>query len=966
MKKFIALLGFVVSSFFSLDAQTLTIHGQLVDAEGRSPLQGATVVLRSLRDTAHPQTTYTDTSGHFQFDELGRDSFRITVSSIGYENFSRMVRVDSVSVNVGTWAIPKTSKELQGVTVTAAVPPAQQKGDTVQFNASQYKVNPDATSEDLVRKIPGITVENGQVKANGETVQKVTIDGRELFGDDATAALRNLPAEIIDKIQVFDRLSDQAQFTGFDDGNTTKGINIITKANMRNGQFGRVYAGYGTDSRYQAGGNTSFFHENRRISLVGNFNNINQQNFSQQDLLGVTSNAQRGGGGGGARGARGGGQGGNHGPQNTGGNQGGGNFGGFGNSSNFLVGQQNGINKTNAFGINYSDMWGKKWTVTGSYFFNATNNNTSEIDKVQYFADSIPNNTDTTLANSRNINHRVNMRMEWRIDSNNQIIMMPNLSFQNNGTDRNVSRLTEYKGVSNYQRINNFNNSNSNRWGNNLNNTILYRHSFAKKGRTFSINLNTSYNQRMGESYVHTLQQAWFTSGSMDDTASQRFTDQDNHGFQVSTNLVYTEPLGAKSQLQFNYNPTFSKSIADQSTYGLNPSDNKYSMFLDSLSNRFENSTTAQNAGLSYRMGERDRQLSFGVNYQHTALNSDQTFPRSITIDKAFNNVLPNAMIRYKLSAKSSLRLFYRASVNTPSVTQLQGVIDVSNAPNYTIGNPDLSPQYTHTLSTQYTYTNTAKSILFMGNVFLQAGNNYIANANYIVTSRDTVVGGQVLKPGSQLTKPVNLDGYKSLRSFLTFAIPIKPIKTNLNLNGGFTYSRLPGILNSVQNITNNYAYTLGTVFASNISQYVDFTISYSGSFNNVRSSVKSQASTSNYYAHTIGGQINLLNKKGWFFQSDINNQYTSGLANYFLWNAGIGKKFLKDQKGELRLNVFDILNQNQSVTRNVTESYIEDVQNQVLRQYFMLTFTYNLRNFGKPAKNLNNRSNRRNFMGGM
>ncbi|MCW3074950.1 MAG: hypothetical protein JWP69_2019, partial [Flaviaesturariibacter sp.] len=360
MYKKIILAALAFFFIHGLAAQNFTLSGRLQDTENGASLQGATIILKSIRDTTITQTTYTDTAGHFQFDQLGRDSFRISFSSIGFETLVRTVRIDSADVVMPPVSLPRSSKELAGVVVISTTPPATQKGDTVQFNASQYKVNPDASSEDLVRKIPGITVENGVVKANGENVQKVTIDGRELFGDDATAALRNLPAEIIDKIQVFDRLSDQAQLTGFDDGNTNKGINIITKANMRNGQFGRVFAGYGTDERYSAGGNTTFFKENRRVSLVGNFNNVNQQNFSQQDLLGVTSsgNNQRGGGGGGR-------------PQGGGG----GNFGG-GNTGNFLVGQQNGINRTNAFGINYSDIWNKNVTVTGSYFFNDTKNMT--------------------------------------------------------------------------------------------------------------------------------------------------------------------------------------------------------------------------------------------------------------------------------------------------------------------------------------------------------------------------------------------------------------------------------------------------------------------------------------------------------------------------------------------------------------------------------------------------------------
>jgi hypothetical protein len=322
MKLRLALLGLVLFFFGSVQAQSFTVSGTIQDAESRSALQGATVVLRSIKDTTLSFTSYSDTAGLFQFDQVAPDSFRLTISAVGYETLSRSVKVDSADVVVGVISVPRTSRELSGVTVTTRIPPAQQKGDTVQFNANQFKVNPDASAEDLARKIPGITVENGQVKAQGENVRRVTVDGRELFGEDATAALRNLPAEVIDKIQVFDRLSDQAQFSGFDDGNTSKEINIVTKANMRNGQFGRVYGGYGTDDRYQAGGNATFFKENRRLSLVGNFNNINQQNFSQQDLLGVTSNAQRGGGGGGPRGGGGGPRGGSGNRPQGGGNQG--------------------------------------------------------------------------------------------------------------------------------------------------------------------------------------------------------------------------------------------------------------------------------------------------------------------------------------------------------------------------------------------------------------------------------------------------------------------------------------------------------------------------------------------------------------------------------------------------------------------------------------------------------------------
>jgi len=212
------------------------------------------------------------------------------------------------------------------------------------------------------------------------------------------------------------------------------------------------------------------------------------------------------------------------------------------------------------------------------------------------------------------------------------------------------------------------------------------------------------------------------------------------------------------------------------------------------------------------------------------------------------------------------------------------------------------------------------------------------------------------------LSKPVNLNGYMSLRSFLTFAVPLKFIKTNFNLNGGVTYSRLPGIVNNLENISQNYTYSLGTVFASNVSQYIDFTLSYSANFNTVKNQIDPTLNN-DYFSHNASLQLNLLSKTGWFFQNDLNNQLYKGLTagfnqNYFLWNMSAGKKIFKSQKGEIKASVFDLLKQNRSITRNVTESYIQDVQNEVLRQYFMLTFTYKLSNFGKGTSNSNNMQN--------
>lgn len=243
MHKIIFLVFFLVLSVIS---QAQTVKGILQDETNKSPLAGATLKLISVTDTLKKFNTVTDSKGEFEFTNIPSGSFVLNLSSIGFDGYKKTIVInDSIPVlNLGTLMIPRQAKELSEVIIKSTAPPTTQKGDTVQYSANQFKVNPDATTEDLIKKMPGITVDkDGTVTAQGEQVKKVTIDGREFFGDDASAALRNLPSEIVDKIQVFDRLSDQAQFTGFDDGNSQKAINVVTKSGIKNGQFGRIYAG---------------------------------------------------------------------------------------------------------------------------------------------------------------------------------------------------------------------------------------------------------------------------------------------------------------------------------------------------------------------------------------------------------------------------------------------------------------------------------------------------------------------------------------------------------------------------------------------------------------------------------------------------------------------------------------------------------------------------------------------------
>ncbi len=930
----------------NVNGQDITLKGRLTDKEDSKPIAGATVKMMAGKDSAGAKTVLTDARGRFEVTGLSARAYELSITSIGYEKIVQKITLQASNKEAIPFSITKLSKLLGEVTVTSKTAPVKQKGDTVEFSASQFKVNPDATAEDMIKKLPGITVDkSGNVTAQGEQVRKVTVDGRDFFGDDATAALRNLPAEVIDKIQVFDRLSDQAAFTGFDDGNSSKSINIVTKASMRSGQFGRVYAGAGTDGRYSAGGNVSLFKNNRRFSIVGLSNNINQQNFATQDLLGVTSSSTGGNRGGGRGGPRGG---------------GGGNFGGGGNNGgNFLVGQQNGISKTNSIGLNFSDQWGKKAEVTGSYFFNNNNNNNNQFSDATYFLSTGKNQlyNENTISGSKNYSHRVNLRLEYKIDSANSISIAPSLSFQKNISATAIEGLNSFSLTELISKSSNSSNNESK--GYNFSNNILFRHAFKKRGRTISLNLTTGINKKDGETYIKN-QNRYYRTGVNADDSLQQFTDQLSNGYQVSANIAYTEAVGKGGQLQFNYTPSFTKSKSDQEAFQYDYIGGKYSVFDDNLSNKFDNTVVKHNTGVSYRKGNRDNMFSAGLAYQYTTLSSTQIFPFAADVKKTFNNILPSLMWTKKINAKNSIRVFYRSSTNAPSVNQLQNVINNANPLFISAGNPDLKQQFGNVLSTRYTFTNTGKGKSFFANLFVQQNSNYIGNATYIATADSVLNSTVTLFRGSQLSKPVNLDGNWSMRSFFTYAIPMKFIKSNISINAGASYTKTPGLINNILNQSKSYTYNGGLVIASNISEFIDFNVSYSANFNVVKNSIQPQLNN-NYINQSAGAQLNLLSKKGWFVQNDVTNQQYSGLTdgfnqNYWLWNAAVGKKFLKNQQGELKLSVFDLLKQNQSIVRTVTETYVEDVQNQVLRQYFMLTFSYKLKNFGTAAQSAGNR----------
>lgn len=929
----------LLSCLFYSNAQPFLVSGKIIDAKDNSGLIGVNIILTDVKDTTKVYGASSDIDGSFIIPDVAAGEYVLNVSYISYKTIIRNISVKE-NVDLKNISMQEESKLLKEVVIEDKQIRVQQLGDTSQFNANAFKTNKDATTEDLLTKMPGVTSENGTVKVNGEEVKKVLVDGRPFFGDDPRTTIQNLPADIIDKVQVFDKMSDQSAFTGFDDGNSQKTINIVTKSGMVNSKFGKFYAGYGgPDNRYNIGLNFNTFKGDRRFSVLAMSNNINQQNFNIQDLVGATNSGNSGGG-----------QGGN--------NRGGGGQGGRGGNNalnNFLVGQQNGIATTTALGLNYSDKWGKKnkVTISGSYFFNGTKNENISTAVRNYISNSdsglVYNETKDVI--SKNFNNRLNLKIEYVIDSSNSLTFTPSFSSQNyiSTSELNASNTRNNVTIESATQ----NNLNVKQYGINFSNDILYQHKFAKKGRTVSFNLNTGISMRNTNAGLFTLNNYLTDTVSATDTIDQKSKSK-TLSYTIGGNIVYTEPIKKYGQLAFNYSPSFTKSGSQKNTNNYDVLSDSYTLKDTALSNQFSNTYLTNRLGLVYRYNNQKLNWSIGVNGQHALLQSEQLSPDSISVKKNFLSLLPVAELNYKFSKTENLRFFYRTSTNPPSITQLQNVIDNSNSLILSSGNPDLKQTFTQSIGLRYGRANTTKATNLF--IFANATNtiNYIANATSIF-ARDTVVNEIKATAGTQFVQPVNLNGYWNTRTFITYGFPISKIKSNMNVNGGFVYTRTPTIINTARNTANSFAFNAGFSLSSNISKKIDFTLAYNANYTIVKNLLQQQ-NNNNYFNHTASARFNYQFWKGFVFNTSVSNTLNAGGSasynvSYWLLNVSLAYKFLKDESLELKFSANDILNQNTNITRNVTEIYTEDVSSTALRRYFMGTITYTLKKVGAGSK---------------
>ncbi len=943
MKKICFLLSALLVFSFFASAQKIsgTVKGVLQDSVSATPLADATVSVVRVKDSALISFALTSSSGSFEIKNLEEGEYDLLASFTGLQTARQKFLVTAARplTDLGVIKLDRFYKSLQEVVINEA--PVKINGDTIAFRADAFKTKPNATVEDLLKKLPGLQVErDGTVKAQGEQVQKVYVDGKEFFSNDPKLATKNLTADMVDQVEVFDDMSEQAKFNRIDDGSRSKALNLKLKKDKKKGLFGKAYAGYGTHERYDAGLNANMFKGAMQTSVIAKTNNTNNIGFSFSDMIGTF-------GSGGMGGMMGGGAGGG---MNIVRAPGGGGFsGGFGGLNLGTTGS--GITKSSQIGLNYRDTWSKSFDVNGSYFFNHVNSYNDRIShRTNFFPDSSTLFTDGhTRSQGQNDNHRFNLNMVYTIDSFNSIVYNPNLSYQKSYNTYSLDSFfiaAQNKGVR-YPSNEGLTVNNSEGDGYNWANNLIWRRRFRKAGRTLSVNLSNTLGQSQRDAYTATNSKVYQPAGGFQEKNINKLYTTDNQTNNYGVSLSYTEPIARDKVWELNYSHNNNRSRSDRKTHDYDVATSKYDL-VDSLRNNFQNQNEWNRLGTNLRVVKKKYNYQLGFAVQQTSLESEDLTKNSI-IKQTFTNLFPTASFNYQFARSRSLRFNYRGNTRQPSISQLQNIVDSTNYQNQVAGNPALKQEFTNNFNLSYNFFDVVKFRNLFAFVTFSNTKNKISS--FIAQRAD----------GVQYTKPINLNGAFNLNGTFNVGFPIKKMSGgNFNTNTRIAYNRDVNLLydikvsDTVKNFTNNLNIGEDLRLSYNYKEKLDLGLGVSVNYNSVKYTVQSSRNTS-YYTHTYSADITYTLPAGFILSTDFDYTLNTGRSdgfnqNYAIWNGSLAKEVFKNRKGEIRLSVFDILEQNQSVVRNIGSNSIEDVQSSVLNRFFMLTFTYKLNRMGGRA----------------
>jgi hypothetical protein len=888
-----------VLSAYTTNAQTGAglVKGVLVDSATLEPVNGATISIYNIKDTGSHFLSVSSPGGAFKIANLAIGAYTLSISHQGMAELDRTFEIfeQYVEHDLDTLKLTRAYKVLKEV-VVKDITPLKVTGDTISYKADVYTSKPNASVEDLLRKLPGVHIDgSGTIKAQGEKVQKIIIDGKEFFANDPKIATKNLTADMIDQVQVFNGQSEQTQFSGIDDGMPIKTINLKLKKEKKSGVFGKTYLGYGTNNRYQAGFNINYFKAASRFSIVAGSNNVNQ----------TASNSIAPGG------ALQGGQG--------------------------LSESDNGISRTTIAGLNYQDTWNENVEGNGSFVIrNVSTDNLQKSTRQTFLTDSTIQSNQQSNNKTSLYDHRFNFRLLYNIDSLNSIIYVPNYSLQHSRTsgvnftiDNIINGVSLYKGSETHTR-NRYNIQNYA-----LTQSIIWRKIFRKRGRIFSALVTTINNRNDREGYNAINARFYERNGNL---YQQRDADYKN-GSQLQTSgqsvrLSFTEPLTRYERLEWNYGFVKSKNVSDQKTNTFNPATNHYDAAEDILSNLFRNDNRYHQMGMNLKGIHSKYNYQVGLTVQRMLVEGINK-SEGLFSKQHYTNLIPAASFNYRLSKSKNLQLTYRGRSHQPTPLQLQDATDVSDYPIIRKGNRALQQEFTHNLMATYNAYNVSKE------------RNIFAFFTYSNT-RNKIVNSIVQRVGEQVRMPVNIDGIYSVQGTIDVGFPIKGFESaTLNTSSQMQYNQQATVINGNRNFTRNVVLGEQVTFNYTLPDHLDLSLDIGVNYNTFHYSIQKEQNIT-YFTNELSLDATYSFTHGIWLSTSLNYINYAGTEaavgqRTLIWNMSLNKSIFKNKRGDFSISAHDLLNQSKRISRNVYENVTEDVEILGLRRFFQLTFSYKL-----------------------
>ncbi len=925
---YVDFLAFVFSFFSAINPligqdEKISISGQVVDTAG-NVLPGATVVLLQRRDSVIESFTLSDAKGQFRLHNIERKDYWLRITFLGLQPYAVSIdRKVTSPFQAGIIEMLPEENVIEGVEVEDELIPIAIKKDTIEYNARAFKTPENAVVEDLLKRLPGVEVDrDGNIKAGGEDVDQVLVEGKPFFGSDPKIATKNLPADAVDKVQVFDKKSEMATFSGIDDGEEDRAINLKLKEDKKQGYFGNVSGGYGTKGRYEGKLSLNRFDKKSQFSVLGMLNNTNQQAFSTNDYINFMGGLQSlmSGGGGTFRMSL---------NSGTGGIP-------MDQMSTF------GIRTAASGGLNFNREFGKKTELGVSYFFNRlTNDLEQNTFEQQFLGDG--NSFTTRESNdqlSTNNNHRLTLNLRHELDSFSRLSFRSSLVY-NQGwvASRNQRTVDNSDGILENAGSRTFDANGSGLQGDA---TFTYMRRFKKRGRALVGRLSGALDQTAQEADLSAINNFADDLGGVVrmDTLLQDQAEED-YEQRLGGKLSYTEPLGRGKYLELNIARQQYANDYRRDVFDLLPENTSQTQLNTELSNQYDRLFRYDRAGLNVKLSRSAFNMNAGLDYQRSALEG-VIGEEAVEIDQKFYNWLPRLRWSYDFATARSIRFDYRTAVREPSLEQLNPVVDNSNPLNIYVGNPGLRPAYNHVIGLRFNSFSQFSFTSIFANVTATITENPIRNAQFI----DSLF--------IQTIQPLNVDNNYNIDAFASFSTPIRKLKSRININAGVNYNNGINFINLVENRTKQVVTTLDVSLENRKKEVFDWLIGFDWEYNNTAYSIQKEQNQT-FSTRTIYGDWGVNIGKRWRMNSSVDYSIYQGAAfeedqQLVICRASVSHYFLKNNRAEIRVSAVDLLNQNQGVRRVADLNFISETRTRALGRYFMLTLRYKLSGFGNTG----------------